>query len=472
MENLNQLKCPSCGAVLSLSIPDQIVVECPYCHQQVINTNAYRSSKQGEEPRILEFKLEVKDVINLLVNDLINNERVPKDIFDKMSISSTKQYYVPMYIFEGTYRAPWSAKIPRDIKKQRINYQGKLEDYYETVYDYPNGEVAGNFIFNFIPNKELTRLKLENYDISYINISPTSLPPFSQVNIGKDIVLIAPSEDADYVWRERGYDAVQNQATSEAEHQARGYLTNCSTSCELKKSWMVYIPIWIIEYKYNGENYTYIYYAEKVVSVSKPCDNEFVNTNITSINAQPTTEQQKIIDNYNKRNGFLSNIRNYGCLSTALIGPIGCGIIQEYKLFDDKSGGYGDGFNMYFFFIGLSLVIIMSVIKFFYRLKNGIDDIEKDIAYRTKILQKEAEDKMNKILLEAENYKRDTGKRFLNNYLDSQELSVFDSSIATAYANPASSFDANPPKTKTCVRCSKQIDVNHVYCRYCGAKQN
>ena len=199
MPNLKQLKCPSCGAILNQDFPNQLIVECPYCHQQVVNTNAYKSTKEGEEPRILEFKLEAKDIIKRLIDNLVSDQTVPKDIFDKMSISSTKQYYVPMYFFEGTYRAPWSARIPRQEKRQRRDYQGKLEDYYETVYDYPSGEVAGNFILNFIPHKELTRLNLVNLHIS---LSPTSLPAFSQGNIGKDIVLISPSEDADYVWRE------------------------------------------------------------------------------------------------------------------------------------------------------------------------------------------------------------------------------------------------------------------------------
>ena len=468
MENLNQLKCPSCGAVLSLSIPDQIVVECPYCHQQVINTNAYRYCKQGEEPRILEFKLEVNDVINLLVNDLINNERVPKDIFDKMSISSTKQYYVPMYIFEGTYRAPWSAEVPRQVKKQRINYQGKSEDYYETFYDYPSGEVAGNFSINCIPRKESTRLNLTNPNIS---LSPTSLPVFSQVSIGKDIVLIAPSVDADYVWRECGYDIIQNSAVSEAEYQARGYLKNCSSSCEMKKSWMVYIPIWIIKYEYNGESYTYINYAERDYSGARPHDNEIKETDITTIYAQPTTEQQETIDNYNKRDRFFSKIRNLGCLGITLIGLIGCWGLDEYRrahYLDTDYNYYGhanDSINLFFnmFYAGIALLVIMTIVKFIFRCKDGIDDIEKDIAGRTKFLQKEAEDKMNRMLCEAKKYKRETGNAFLNAFCGVNESN-----------NSGILYQLNEttqPKLKICIKCGKEIDSRHMYCRYCGAKQ-
>ena len=173
MEDLKQLKCPSCGAVLSQTIPNQIVIECPFCHQQVVNSNAYRSAKGEEEPRILEFKLELKDVVKKLIDNLIKNQSVPKNIFEKMKISSIKQYYVPMFFFEGTYRAPWSAIIERYERRQRYGYDGKREDYYETLYDYPSGEAAGNFSFNCVPGCVLERLHLNAWDIkslSNINI--------------------------------------------------------------------------------------------------------------------------------------------------------------------------------------------------------------------------------------------------------------------------------------------------------------
>lgn len=460
MANLNQLKCPSCGAVLSLSIPDQIVVECPYCHQQVINTNAYKSTKGGEEARILEFKLEVKDIIKRLIDNLVSDQTVPRDIFDKMSISSTKQYYVPMYIFEGAFRAPWSAEIPREVKKQRIDYQGKLEDYYETVYDYPSGEVAGNFYINCFSHEELTRLNLNNYDI---RLSPTSLPAFSQVSIGKDIVLIASSGDADYVWRECGYAKVLKIAFSEAEYQAQFYLKNCSASCELQKTWMVYIPIWIIKYEYNGKSYTYINYAERVDSGSRPYDNEIEKTDISNIYAQPTTKQQKILDNYNKRNSFLTDIGGFGCLGITLIGFIGCWGLDKYRSahYLDKDYDYYGHANDSFDFLlnmlyaGIALLVIVTIVKYIYRRINSIDDIEEDIALRTKYLQEDAEDKMNKILYEADKYKRETGNAFLNAFSGVNESNTCDNQ-----------------QTKTCVHCGKEISVSHMFCRYCGAKQN
>jgi DNA-directed RNA polymerase subunit RPC12/RpoP len=459
MSNLKQLKCPSCWATLNQSFPDQLIVECPYCHQQVVNTDAYKTANvgKGEEPRILEFKLEIKDVINLLINDLINDQNVPRDIFDKMRISSTKQYYVPMYIFEGTYRAPWSAKIPREVKKQRLNYQGKLEDYYETVYDYPSGEVAGNFIINCFSHEESIHLNLTNPNIC---LSPTSLPVFSQVSIGKDIVLIAPSEDTDSVWRERGYAAVKNQAASEAEYQAQGYLTNCSTSCELKKTWLVYIPIWVIDYNYENHSYRFTYYAEQIESINKPYV-EVIQRN--PVAAQPTIEQKAALDRFNKLNGILYKIQNIGCSLIAGIGLIGC-VYINYKVSNMShvsSDGYWEHKNdqvvflFKFIVLGILLLIIISVINYFYRTKKGIVDIEDDIANRTKILEEEAENEINKKLYEAEKYKRETGKAYLNAFSGGNEFNCCDNQ-----------------QIKKCIHCGKEINVSHMFCRYCGAQQN
>lgn len=454
MANLNQLKCPSCGATLKQSFPYQLMVECPYCHQQVVNTYAYKNANVGDEPRILEFNLEVKDVVKFMVDDISNDQSVPTDIFDKMRITSTKRFYVPMYIFEGTFRAPWTSEIERQEKRQRINREGKVEDYYETLYDSRNGEAVGNFSFNSMPSKELNDLGLDIKQLQYLSINAASLPQLSTIEIdNKDIEIITPSGNSESVWWESGESGGAEIGIHAAYRQAPGYITSCSASCELKKTSFIYIPIWMIEYLYDGITYHYISYAERNNVRTSPKGGE--------ISAQPTEEQKAVLDKYNKRDGIFSDVRNFGCLSTALIGPIGCGVIEKFDLYGIYSGHYADNFNMYFFFIGLGLVIIMNIIRYFYRLKCGINNIKNDIANRTNILQNE-----------ADNYRHETGKVFFNNYVGLQDQSYVGNSAEAEFANPTPLYDANPSKTKTCVRCSKQIDVHHMYCRYCGAKQN
>jgi len=473
MTDPKQLKCPSCGAALSLSIPNQIVVECPYCHQQVVNPNAYKSTKEGKDARILEFKLELKDVVKKLIDCLVIDKNVPRDIFEKMKISSTKQYYIPMYNFEGTYRAPWSATIERHERRQRIGYNGKLEDYYETLYDYQNGEAAGNFSFNCVPNEVLERLHIRHLNYGSINLSPTLLSVLSQVSNLEGIDFVESSEDADSVWRESGEGYAQNIGIDNARYQARGNMANYSVSCELKKSWMVYIPIWIIRYEYKGESYLFAYSAEQQITLSRPFFEH--HNEDDNIIAQPTEEQKAILDKYNKRDGVFSDVRNFGCLSTALIGPIGCGVIEKFDLYGFYSGHYADNFNMYFFFIGLGLVIIMNIIRYFYRLKSGINNIENDIANRTKILQANAKNRREKELREAEQYRRETGHIFLKTFgsivgnnsdeIKREKEENYQKKTETDF------YESVQPRAKICIKCGKEINSNHLFCRYCGTKQ-
>lgn len=458
MSNLKQLKCPSCGATLKQSFPDQLIVECPYCHQQVVNTDAYKNANVGDEPRILEFNFEVKDVVKFMVDEISNDQSVPTDIFDKMRIVSTKRYYVPMYIFEGTFRAPWTSEIERQEKRQRINREGKVEDYYETLYDSRNGEAVGNFSFNSMSSKELNDLGLDIKQLQYLSINAASLPQFSTIEIkNKNIEIITPSGNSESVWWETGESAGVEIGIDAAHRQAPGRITSCSASCELKKTSFVYIPIWMIEYLYDGMTFHYISYAEQNNVRTSPKGGE--------ISAQPTEEQQIVLDKYEKRNGIISNIRNIGCLGIILIGFIGCWRMDKYKsehyLDFDYNGEDGGTFMWKMFFVGIVLLIVIKIIKYLFRRKDGIDNIENDIANRTNILQNE-----------ADNYRQETGKCFLNNYVGLQDQSSFDSSTATEFANFSPLYDASPSKTKTCVRCSKQIDVHHTYCRYCGAKQN
>ncbi len=186
------------------------------------------------------------------------------------------------------------------------------------------------------------------------------------------------------------------------------------------------------------------------------------------LEAQPTLEQEGVLDNYSKRDNLLSKIRDFGCAGFAAIGLIGCVYLHQSL---DKLHRYDpyyrehcdDDFNFlkYMFFAGIALLILMPFIKQFYRRKDGIDGIESDIANRTQMLNNE-----------ADNYRKETGRMFLNNFAKVQNHSDENNSAATASANPVPLYDASPSKTKTCVRCSKQIDVHHMYCRYCGAKQN
>lgn len=459
MSSLKQLKCPSCGATLNQDFPNQLIVECPYCHQQVVN-DTYQFSEKDNEPRILEFSMTENEVVEQMVNLLIGNKDVPTDIFDKMEIASIKRYYVPMYVFEGTFRAPWSAERSRQEKRQRIGRDGKIEDYYETLYDYYNGEATGNFSVNGIPSNELTRLNLNPNSIQSIVVNPSQLSLFSkvQLNSNDNIEILTPSSEGDSVWWESGEGAAQSVGIGTAHYQTPDRVTSCSASCELKKTSFVYIPIWMIRYKYKDDMFCSVFYAEQIMDYNHP--------NGVNIEAQPTEEQKATLDKYNIKDNIIRSIRYRGSLIilVPLLLFIAVSVFGSFFMIESlELIWHRYGMSIILYSIGLLAVmwVVTWVVGNIVRSKDGIDDIEADIDNRTFILR-----------TEADNYIQESGKLFLNNFIGTQDQSDIGNSVATTFTNPTPLSDASPSKTKTCVRCSKQIDVHHMYCRYCGAKQN
>ena len=417
MSNLKQLKCPSCGAILKQSFPDQLIVECPYCHQQVVN-DTYRFSGKSNEPRILEFSMNESDVVKTMTDMLIEDPCVPTDIFEKMNIISIRKYYVPMYIYEGTYRAPWTAQIARHEKRQQIGKDGKVEDYYETLYDYPSGEAAGNFSVNGIPSREMNTLRLNPDELQNFTINPTSLPYFSSVSqiIDEGIVLLSPSEESNSVWLKSGENSAQNVGIAAAISQSPGP-TKCSASCELKNTSFVYIPIWIMDYSYNSKNYYYIFYAERFGSITNP------------ICEMPT-----------------ANAKGDALLST----------------FVDKRSLQIDG--------KLGRAHISRIVHYEMDTK-ALNEMEEGIS-------KEIEDRTQLLLSKAETYKRDTCILIMKSYngnnkgkKDSMDNNEIDNKSANSEISSTLSNSCDNKQTKTCIHCGKKISVSHMFCRYCGAKQ-
>ena len=458
MSNLKQLKCPSCGAILNQDFPNQLIVECPYCHQQVVN-DTYQFSGKDNEPRVLEFRMTENEVVEQMVNLLIGNHGVPTDIFEKMNITSIKKYYVPMYIFEGTFRAPWTAERSRQEKRQRVR-DGKIEDYYETLYDYFNGEAAGNFYVNCIPSNEIARLNLNSESVQNIVVNPSQLSPFSkiQINGSDNLEILSPSSEADTVWWESGEWAAQNVGVNAAWSQAPGHVTSCSASCELKKTSFFYIPLWKIQYEYNDDIFNSVFYAEQFMDYNYP---KGVN-----IKVQPTEEQQKTLNSIkDKRENF------EGCKLLAyffiIIGELSLfvGNFFEIRFFYNLAE---DGWFFWFILIGGIFYVAIHMFHDEWKLEEIEKDISKDIDNRSQIL-----------LSEAERYKRDTCVLIMKSYngkniglRDTMDANVFDNRTSNSEVSSTPLYSCDNQQTMRCIHCGKEIKASHMFCRYCGAKQN
>lgn len=491
MSKLEQIKCPSCGAGLSLSSPYEIVIECPHCHSQVINESAYQSKDNAVEPTVLPFSWREEMVMKSFADQLVGIEDSPTDVFAKMQITSLKKCYVPVYIFQGSYRAPWTAKVPRYQKRVGVNDKGVLEEKQDVVYDYVNGEAVGNFTFNSIPEKEVQNFGIDLSLLQNVNVNTAKCVPLSSLKTKQEdkVEYLSPSGNADEVWNEsaqamaqnEAYDAAMSQCPKskysdapslvknymEQLHGFRSEIVSCSASCEMKKASLVFIPMWRIEYEYDKNKYYFVSYAEQDEkwSLTYPKRNE-------TIQADATGEQQAMLDAYKKEVAPANNFMGWGCggLLIAEILTI-FGITSFFETLKDAHWGW------YFPIAGLVVLIIWFVIDDKKKKKFGVDDINADIANRT--------EKMAQASLD---YKKQTCDRFLQSkaWEKSTPLNASDltnafmqgfAALKTAEApkpqvtplyNNTNNYDSS---TKYCKHCGKKIDASHTFCRYCGSKQ-
>lgn len=204
MPNLKQLKCPNCGAIVALSSPYERFLECPYCHQQVVNEPVVGSQKDAS-PRILPFSLNEDQVMRNVVKEFMKCDFVPYDVFEEMKNVSLRKCYIPLYVY-----------VYRDSDGLYYRYE--------------------------VPMEIIKDLYLDGCGIDRLHINPVSLPLLTSEYMSQtsDVAFYPVKDDLDIAMKV-GTDEIHAD------------------------SWyVVYIPLWVIDYEYIDETYRLTYYAEQV----------------------------------------------------------------------------------------------------------------------------------------------------------------------------------------------------------------
>lgn len=492
MSELKQIKCPSCGAGMSLKSPYEIVLECPYCHSQVINESAYQSKDNLVDSKVLPFSWTEDIIMKSFSDHLFGIKDTPTDVFTKIRITDFKKYYVPMYIFHGSFRAPWTAKVPRYQKRVGVNDKGELKEKEEVVYDYVSGEAVGNFTFNSIPEQEIQNIGINLPVIQNININTAKCIPLSSLKIKQEdnIEYLSPSGNADEVWNESAQAMAQNEAYATAMSQCpnsnqsnslsflkdiseilgndhKSEIVSCSACCEMKKASLIFIPIWRIEYEYDNDKYYFVSYAEQDEKWSLTYPKR-----IEKIKAYATDEQKAMLNAYKEEIAPINKFTRWGCGGLFIIEILTIfGITSFFESLNDDNWGW------YFPIAGLIFLIIWYIIGEKKKKEFEVDKINADIAKRTR--------KMTQASLE---YKKQTCERFMQSKAWENSTPLNASDLTDAYME---SFDAlktaeepnsqtsplynntnnSESNTKYCKQCGKKIETSHTFCRYCGSKQ-
>lgn len=261
---LQQVICPSCKQVITSFSPFQAEVECPYCHNKAFNP-LITAKKVPVPERIIVFKTTENDFEKNLVNNLVERDYVPKDIFQCINPGNVIKAYLPMYLYEGTFQSSWSCKVAIEVNEVRAS-GSKVRN--ETVKKFTphTGTSQGNFAFlclayegKDIPEELRAFSKQFPYNIM---ASKEYDPAMLGIGGGESPMTMAVDADTDLVWNKYGNDLVNELACDSALKQLSGDEIKdfrASNSYDLKHTGRyVLAPFWFVYYTYNNEKHYFI----------------------------------------------------------------------------------------------------------------------------------------------------------------------------------------------------------------------
>lgn len=277
---LQQFICPSCKqSITSFSVFDE-KVECPFCHTVGYNPSIIAKKTPAPE-QIIIFQTSEKDFEKALINNLINRDYIPIDVFQCIGTDKVVKAYLPMFLYEGKFHSSWTCKMPAN--EVRATSDGKSEN--RTVMKLQMGVSEGNFSFLCLAHeaKDIPE-ELHNFTMQFpYNAIMSKDFEYKLLNLdsGDKPMTLEPDTSAELVWNKYGDSYVNQLAEDRAKKQLgkNDYQDfNATSSYQIdRKGRLVMAPFWFVYYTYNNERHYFIMDGiGENHSMSTPIDNEEV----------------------------------------------------------------------------------------------------------------------------------------------------------------------------------------------------
>lgn len=263
---LQQVVCPSCKQVITSFNPFQSEVECPYCHNKAFNP-LITAKKVPVPERLIIFRTSEKDFEQAMINNLVERDYVPTDIFQCINPGNVIKAYLPMFLYEGSYRSSWSCKVAIETTEVRASSSGdKIENKKVKKFLPHTGTSQGNFSFlclayegKDIPEELREFSKQYSYNVM---ASKEYDPALLGLESGDNLLTLALDTDTDLTWNKYGDGLVNELAAQNALEQLSGDEIKdfrASNSYDLKHNGRyILAPFWFVYYTYNNEKHYFI----------------------------------------------------------------------------------------------------------------------------------------------------------------------------------------------------------------------
>jgi predicted RNA-binding Zn-ribbon protein involved in translation (DUF1610 family) len=253
LNNLEMGSCPSCGAEL-LGDKNTVAMVCPCCgNAQIVSR---RLSGLLKPNYVIPFKLEKKAAVEALKNFYQGKRLLPDFFKEDNQINNIQGIYVPFWLFDAKAQAYIRYKAARTMLWSDRNYNYTKTDYYSVIRD-------GSLSFQKVPVDGS-----EKMDDAYMD----AIEPFDYSTI-KDFQTAflagyaAEKYDVDAEKsKERAGKRIKTTIENEFKRSVSGYASvqQESSSVNVEGGSVSYalFPVWILNTKYNKENYQFIMNGE------------------------------------------------------------------------------------------------------------------------------------------------------------------------------------------------------------------
>ena len=255
--------CPNCGAEGTAGR------FCEYCGTKIPMPKPKRRNKNAtdsdEVKRIFEFQTSEEDAVKRMLHKLTEQENLPTDFFQNCNVDEVKPYYVPVYYYQVSFRAPWSCVKLVTREYEVYNQSTGRNEKRKTTERYPmNGVAMDSFCYTVCAGKE-ENVPEELY--WFINDGMiTDDTPYYDKSDKRELtddelsILVEKGEASPNVlWKQHCEDflekkvalAVHSQLPSSYEDLSYSYTYN--NPCQ-----DLILPFWVVRYSYKGEKFVFV----------------------------------------------------------------------------------------------------------------------------------------------------------------------------------------------------------------------
>ena len=156
MDDLN-IECSGCGASLSYS-PGQKSLKCPQCKAKLdIPQPELEMVEVDNCDGIVPLIVSEKEVTKSTHIYMASGDYTPDDLVEKARVQKQVMYYLPAYLFYGTFKANWTASFGYDRQEQYTVYVNKSETINGKTYTHKEPETRTKTVTDWRPNSGVAK---------------------------------------------------------------------------------------------------------------------------------------------------------------------------------------------------------------------------------------------------------------------------------------------------------------------------